>query len=124
MIRATWRDTLLAASDQPVFVDGIAHFPPESVDWSRLRRREDTSRDAASSPGRERQSIHYDVVVDWVQLAAGATAVMGADAEQGTRGYVSFAPQVRVSRRPGSARRERGQLSQEVGWLWCGHTVS
>lgn len=119
MIRATWRDAVLAASDRALFVDGVAHFPPESVDWSRLRRRPGATGGDGGTPHRD-DRIRYDVVVDWVQLPAGAAAVPTEAPTSDVRGYISFSPEVRVSR-----RRDRPQdprLTQGVGWLWCGHT--
>jgi uncharacterized protein (DUF427 family) len=36
-MRAVWKDTTLAESDETIVVEGNHYFPPESVRWERLR---------------------------------------------------------------------------------------
>ncbi len=35
-MRATWKDTVLAESDETVVVEGNQYFPPDSVRWENL----------------------------------------------------------------------------------------
>jgi uncharacterized protein (DUF427 family) len=37
-MRAVWRGTTLAESDETIVVEGNHYFPPESVHWERLRK--------------------------------------------------------------------------------------
>jgi hypothetical protein len=47
VIRATWNGAVLAEADKTVVVEGNHYFPPETVDFSRLRLTQVRSRDAA-----------------------------------------------------------------------------
>lgn len=43
MVKASWRGAVIADSDETVVVEGNHYFPPEAVDFDRLRPSETTT---------------------------------------------------------------------------------
>ena len=58
-VRATWKDTVLAESDETVVVEGNHYFPPEAVRWEHFEKVDDHT----FCPWKGTAS-YYDVVVD------------------------------------------------------------
>lgn len=59
MARATWKDTVLAESDDVVVVDGYTYFPKDSVRWELL----ESSAHTSVCPWKGRAS-YYSVAVN------------------------------------------------------------
>lgn len=86
MVRATWKGTVLAKSDDTVVVEGNHYFPPESVDPERLKE----SRTRTTCPWKGEAS-YYDVVVDGeVNRDAAWYYPEPKAAAQEIRGHVAF----------------------------------
>jgi uncharacterized protein (DUF427 family) len=113
-MRAIWNGTVLAESDQTVFVEGRHYFPPDSVHWEHFQE----SDRSTTCPWKGRAG-YYTVVADgkvnrdaaWYYPSPSAAAARIA-------GHVAFWHGVRVERSgsPPSGRGERtGFLRRLLG---------
>jgi uncharacterized protein (DUF427 family) len=103
-MRAVWKGTVLAESDETVVVEGTHYFPPDSVRWEHFEKSDKTT----TCPWKGRAS-YYTVVAagDTNRNAAWYYPRPSATAERIT-GHVAFWHGVRVERSgPPSAGGER-----------------
>jgi uncharacterized protein (DUF427 family) len=66
-VRAIWKDTVLAESEETVVVEGNHYFPPDAVRWEHFEK----SDEHTVCPWKGTAS-YYDVVVDGARNAGGA----------------------------------------------------
>jgi uncharacterized protein (DUF427 family) len=86
VIRATWNGALLAEADKTVIVEGNHYFPPETVDFTRLRLTQ--ARSLCVWKGMAR---YYDAVVDGdVNRSAGWTYRHPSPLARRIRDHVAF----------------------------------
>ena len=85
-MRALWRDTVLAESDDTVVVEGNHYFPEQSLRREHFR----TSETHTTCPWKGEAS-YYDIVVDGERNDAAAwTYPEPKPAAEQIRGYVAF----------------------------------
>jgi uncharacterized protein (DUF427 family) len=85
-MKAIWRDTTIAESDEVLVVDGFRYFPPDSV--RRMHLRESSTRSTCPWKGVAR---YYDIQVGGeVNHDAAWTYVTPSDAARDIAGYVAF----------------------------------
>ena len=92
-MRATWRDVVLAESDDTVIVEGNHYFPAES-----LRREHFRASATHTTCGWKGEASYYDVVVaDAVNADAAWYYPSTKDAAKNIEGRVAFWKGVKVS---------------------------
>ena len=92
--RAVAEETVVAESTDTKRLEGNHYFPPESVDWSRLEKSEETS--VCFWKG---VATYYDVVTDGRRLPAAAwTYETPSPAAESIKDHVAFWRGVHVSR--------------------------
>ena len=92
-MRATWKDTVLAESDDTIVVEGNHYFPPDA-----LRREHFRPSEKHTTCGWKGVASYYDVVVgDEVNRAAAWYYPQTEPAADSIRGRVAFWRGVRVT---------------------------
>ena len=93
MTTATFRGTVVAASDTTVEVEGNPYFPPDSVKWEHF-----TKTDHQTVCPWKGTATYFTVTVDGESSANAAwTYEAPKDAAAEIRGHVAFYPAVEVS---------------------------
>lgn len=86
MVRARWKDTVIAESDKTVVVEGNHYFPPDAVDPRYLRESE-----THTTCGWKGEASYYDVVVDGeANTDAAWSYPTPKEAAQQIAGYIAF----------------------------------
>ena len=92
MARATWKDTVIAESDETEIVDGNHYFPPEAI-----KREYFSDSTETSVCGWKGTANYYDVVVDGETNTGAAWYYPDPkDAAKNIKGYTAFWKGVRV----------------------------
>jgi uncharacterized protein (DUF427 family) len=94
MMKATWKEVVLAESDQTRVVEGNHYFPPDSINWEHFSENQHTS----VCPWKGVAS-YFDVEVDGrVNRSAAWMYQEPSSAASQIRGYVAFWGSVKIKR--------------------------
>ena len=92
-MKAVWKGTVIAESDQTVVVEGNHYFPPNAVQQSLVR-----SSEYSTNCGWKGRASYYDVVVDGqTNKDAAFYYPEPKDAAKQIKGYLAFWKGVQVS---------------------------